>query len=211
MRALILLVLSIPITATAQSHFGAALKVGAPIQGWFDNGSLTGRDTFGDKSGHRLIGAAVEVRFATIYSVEFSGMYRRIGRDAGGGQMFYSYSERERGYGWDFPIVARVRLPFRAAGMRPFFEAGPSIHWLHTHTDFETVFAFTGPQSIVRSSSVTSDTVGGETFGGGIETAGAVRFSVDARYTHWQSGSCETTPTRCENPHQVAIVFGLGF
>jgi hypothetical protein len=209
MRALILLVLFIPLAATAQIHFGAALKVGAPIRGWYDNGSLTGRDDFGDKSDNRSIGAAVELRFTPIYSVEGSGMYRRIGRDAGGGYAGYSYSERERGYGWEFPIVGKVRLPRRTAGGHLFLEAGPSIRWLRTHTDFETSsFNLQGPPTYDRGTFATSDTIGGETFGGGFETAGPVRFSVDARYTHWQSG-CEAA--RCENPHQVAIEFGLGF
>jgi hypothetical protein len=135
---------------------------------------------------------------------------RKYVRRSGGG--YIPFSDRERGYAWEFPIVARLRLPVRLHGFRLFMEAGPSIHWLHTHTDSERYgINLGGPYTRETFTARTSQWTGGGTFGGGVEkTLGPLRFLVDARYTRWPADSCYEN-LRCQQPNQGVIGFSLGF
>jgi opacity protein-like surface antigen len=208
MRFFLLTLFAVPLIAQAQPRVGAALKFGVPFQGWF--AGVGGREYSVDRSRPWTLGLSAEARFADAISLEASGFYQRLGQDSAGG--YIHFSDRERGYGWEFPIVAKLRLPARLAGFRPFVEAGPSIHWLRTHTDSDRYGGnLGGPYTYSRTSSRTSDWTAGLTLGAGVEKViGRLRLSVEARYTRWPTDSPYENLRRRE-PNQGVIQFGAGF
>ncbi|MBZ5583542.1 MAG: hypothetical protein LAQ30_15310 [Acidobacteriia bacterium] len=214
MKVLIPVLITLPLALAAQPRLGAGLKFGIPFQGWFED--VQGREFSFDASRGWAVGPALELRLIGGVSVEASGLYRQVGRDAGGGYSIASFSDRERGYSWEFPLVARVRLPLRFAGFRPLLEGGPAVNWLRTHTGGIHTAIIASQSSFitvpVAVHSSANDLTPGVTAGGGLERPlGPLRVSLDVRYTRWKTGYCSAEDLRCIALNQGALQLGIGF
>ncbi len=219
MRLIFLVLAALPAIAAEQPRLGAALKLGVPLQGWFQD--VQGRESATDKSGRWFVGAALELHLIAGFSVEAGANYRQVGIDYGGGYSFAPFSNRERGFVWEFPVVGKYYLPVGPKALRPFVVAGPSVRWLRTHTDSKFTVTETDPNTggprfvpgFARSS--TAEKNGGLSAGLGIEPgAGRARLIIEARYTRWLgTEGCfgATNQLRCAQPNQGLVLFGIGF
>jgi opacity protein-like surface antigen len=209
----LLAIAALPAIAADQPRIGVAVKFGGYLSGWFQQ--VQGREHAGDQSNLFALGPAVELRLTERLAVEASGLYSRIGRDAGGGYSFYPFSDRERGYKWEFPLVGKYRLPFGWREMRPYVCAGPAFEWQRTHTDWTGTTTVTNPDGSpsfvpIAGRIAGSDSTAGFTAGFGLEPrVGRARLILEGRYTIWPAGSgCATL--RCVQPSQGIFLLGLG-
>jgi len=208
-----LLFLSLPLAAAAQPRVGASLQFGAPLNGWFQDFNNTHFYGY-NRSAQWMIGPAVEIRLTSRVALEAAGLYRQVGESQSGSYVL-SLSSRERGYSWEFPIIARYSLPRVWKGFRPFLTGGGSVHWQHTHTDL-VYQTFTSSSAIITlfQQSRAREILGGVTVGAGLERRrGAFRFSLESRVTFWMgTSSCSQSGNlRCVAPNQVAFLAGVGF
>ena len=202
---LVLPVLSLP--AGAQARFGAALKFGVPVQSWFSG--VGGREFSVDQSQHASAGLSAEARITNFFSVEGAGVYRCVGLDSGGG--YIPFEERERGSGWEFPILGKYRIPVHLAGLSPFVEGGPSLQWLRTFADSWSATSIAGFLAPAKTTFHHSDWRTGVAVAGGVEKrVGPIRFTLAARYTSWRAEACYEN-LRCVQPNQATLEFGVGF
>src|SRR5690349_1334000 len=106
-----------------------SIQAGVPPLGRYRTESQS-RNSFQDRSFPLSLAAAIDLDLTRKIGLELSGLYRRVGIDTGGGYSFFYSTSRERGYAWEFPLVAKYRLKRHV-----FTLGGPSTEWLHTHTD----------------------------------------------------------------------------
>jgi hypothetical protein len=191
--------------AAQTARFGAGLQFAVPFNGMFQE--VSGREFASDHSAHWMLGPEVHWRAPGRIAVGFSALYRQAGRDGGGG--YFSYSERERGYSWEFPLLARFRV---AQGpLRPFLTAGPSVLLVRTHSDADYII---GPSSSDRGSSHSTyaQARAGLAAGGGVEHRfGKALLTVEVRYSRWFTGTCYANELRCLAPNRGAAIVGIGF
>jgi opacity protein-like surface antigen len=206
------LCLAAPVLAQNPIGIGVAVKGGLNTAGWFDN--VNGRESATDKTSDFIGGPAAEIRFLNTFGIEADALYRKLGRDASGGVAGGTFTERERGSLWEFPVLAKVRL-WRVAQFRPFVGLGATFHRLRSDLDFtheELQQQPDGSVITVRTTGTTaiSENGSGFTMAAGIERPIAPwRLSIEGRYTRRSDEpSCGT---RCRKPNQFMIMVGFGF
>lgn len=208
-----LLCAAAPVLAQSPIGFGVSVKGGLTTSGWFDS-SDAGRESAVDRSSNFIGGPAAEIRFLNTFGVEADALYRKLGRDASGGITGGTWSERERGSLWEFPVLAKVRL-WRVAQFRPFFGAGATFHRLRSDLDYSREELRQQPDGSVITVRTTgtmdmSENGSGFTMAAGIERPIAPwRLSIEGRYTRRdEEPSCGA---RCRKPNQFVIMVGFGF
>ena len=205
MRILVFLAAAGCLPAQEPPRLGAGVQFAVPFTGTFL--SVGGREFASDASAGWMIGPAIHWRFADRVGLAFSALYRRVGRDAGGG--YIGFSDRERGYSWELPLLARFRISQR--GVRPFVTAGPGALLVHTHTDSETVLPVSGFLERVALHSIDTDATGGVIAGGGVEHRyRRALLTFEVRYTRWLTGTCYAQELRCLSKNRGLAVFEVG-
>ena len=93
-----------------------------------------------------VVGPAATVALPLGFAIEFEALYRRQGYSTGNSTGLYISSVREADNIWEFPLLARYRIPLHA--IRPFAEAGWAPRITHGSEDvsgcyLSTPIAFT--------------------------------------------------------------------
>ena len=206
MRILVWLLAAGCLPAQEPRRPGAGLQFAIPFSGIYR--TVGGREFASDASLAWTIGPTIQWRANNRLSIVFAGLYRRAGRDAGGG--YIGFSDRERGSSWELPLLVRLRLWQRRGG--PFLTAGPAAQVVHTHTDSETVVLAAGVFERVTRHTTDSDAAGGLTAGGGWEHRyRKAALTLEVRYTRWFGPTCYEQELRCFSSNRGAAVFGIGF
>ena len=133
-----------------------------------------------------VVGPAATIGLPLGFALEFDALYRRQGYSAAGGNAFYYSSIREADNVWEFPLLARYRIPRR--GTRPFIELGWSPRIMHGSQDVNSSYTNAQLHTVYYSQRVPVDwpTTHGVVVGGGLELAlGRLRFAPEVRYTRW--------------------------
>ena len=133
-----------------------------------------------------VVGPAATIGLPLGFAVEFDALYRRQGYSAAGGNTFSYSSIREADNVWEFPLLARYRIPAR--GIRPFAELGWSPRIMHGSQDLNSSYTNAQLHTVYYSQRVPVDwpTTHGVVVGGGIEFApGRLQFAPELRYTRW--------------------------
>ncbi len=150
------------------------------------------------------------------FSIEFDALYRRQGYNTAAGTALYTATIHETDNVWEFPLLARYRVPVR--GIRPFAEAGWAPRMIHGTKDASgSYLSQLNPPVYTQYSSQTHTewpTTHGAIVGGGIEfSAGRLRFAPEVRYTHWNrqaiSGNFADGPSYGSSQNQLDILLGV--
>ena len=181
--------------------FAAIFAAPAPAQ-QLGFGAIGGVWTTADVSGtlhpeskRYIVGPEAELRLPLGLSVEFDELYRRFGYTG------YSYTvvggsiSYVRANSWEFPLMAKVRLPFVAA--HPFVGIGYAPRTIHgsavssgyylsgiTQNPPTSVYTYYSNQH----SNVSYPLTHGVVVAGGVEAGlGPIHVSPQIRYVHWNA------------------------
>ena len=202
-------------TAAGAALLGQSLSVGA-------EGGVRASDDFHaaatSESRRYVVGPTFEATLPRGFAIEVAALYRRQGYSTGNTTALYSSSIREADNVWEFPLLARYRLPLR--GIRPFVEAGWAPRIMHGYSDTSGFYL-----SQLNPSTYTYyngrqradwPTTHGAVVGGGIQLgAGRLRFAPEIRYTHWNreviQGSFADGPSYGSTQNQLDILLGISW
>ena len=156
-----------------------------------------GSPPYPSESRRYVIGPTVELFLPWQLSIEFNALYRRTGFRSRG--EFVGFEEsRYRANTWEFPILAKYRIPFER--VQPFFAAGYSPRVMNGHFDaFGLRYDFEANRFVTyeRSASWSGFLTHGAVFGSGVELAlKRLHFVPQVRYTRWSSDAIRQTPRR---------------
>ena len=187
-------------TSTRPNAFGKDVSIGGVVgMGLSDDfpstvqiiNGIPGSRTFSD-SKSPVLGLMIEFEPIRKLFIEFNGLYRPLHLSdesllSGSGQpMAHKTTDRVTVLTWEFPILAKYKLPGTRA--KPFFEAGPA-------------FRSSGNLNGANPSKY------GATGGAGVEIKwGKVRISPGLRYSRWAKD--EITPT---NRNQIEAIIGISY
>jgi hypothetical protein len=135
-----------------------------------------------------VVGPAATLALPLGFAVEFEALYRRQGYRTGWGSPLYTSSIREADNVWEFPLLARYRIPLRR--IRPFAEAGWAPRTTHGAEDVSGSYLSQLNPTMYTYYTGRSHTAWpvthGAVVGGGIQfAAGRLEFAPEVRYTHW--------------------------
>jgi hypothetical protein len=159
-----------------------------------------------------VVGPAATLALPLGFAIEFEALYRRQGYSTGNGTPLYTSSIREADNVWEFPLLARYRIPFRR--IRPFAEAGwapritnGSVDSSACSFDFNTGAYYCGGGRDHMSWPVTHG-------GGGFQfIAGHLQFAPEVRFTHWNQqniyGYFGDGPSYGSTQNQLDILLGI--
>jgi hypothetical protein len=163
-----------------------------------------------------VVGPAVEATLPLGFAIEFDALYRRQGYSTGNATALYSSSIREADNVWEFPLLARYRIPLPA--IRPFAEVGWAPRIMHGYQD-TSGFVLTQLNPPVYSSGsgrrpVDWPATHGLVVGGGIQfSPGRLQFAPEVRYIHWNQpaiqGSFPDGPGYGSNQNQLDLLLGI--
>lgn len=165
-----------------------------------------------------VVGPTVEVALPLGFAIEVEALYRRQGYSAGNATALYSSSVREADNVWEFPLLARYRIPIPR--IRPFAEAGWAPRIIHGYSDTSSSYLgqLNPPTSISSSgrTHVSWPATQGVVVGGGIQfSTGRLHFVPEVRYTHWNRqaiyGSFADGPSYGSSQNQLDILLGIGW
>ena len=162
-----------------------------------------------------VVGPTATLALPLGFAIEFEALYRRQGYSTGNGTPFYTSSIREADNIWEFPLLARYRIPF--ARVRPFVEAGWAPRITNGSADSSGCsFDFnTGSYYCAGGRRHTSwPTTHGAVVGGGVQfAAGRLEFPPEIRYTHWNQqniyGYFGDGPSYGSTQNQLDILLGI--
>jgi hypothetical protein len=159
--------------------------------------------------------------------VEVDALYRREGYQTAFSNAFgYSVFSDERANSWEFPMLAKYRIPF--AAVKPFVEVGYAPRVINGSVSSTSAF----PTAVINPSngSVTSGGVEsahaitstnwpvshGLVVGGGVQFGmGRLRLSPTVRYTHWNnmaiSGYYGDGPSWQSTRNQFDVLLNIGW
>ncbi len=126
-----------------------------------------------------VVGPAVELRLPFGLGIEADVLYRHVINPSGNA--------------WEFPILAKLRLPVR----------GPAVLYVAGGGSFQR-------NEILRADQVgPPETTSGFVAGGGVEVKlGPIRLGPELRYTHW-NGDFAFRSYNLENRNGVEILVGI--
>ena len=207
--------MSVLMTAGSLALFGQILSIGVV-------GGVRASDDFEyaaiSESRRYVVGPAVGLALPLGFSVEFEALYRRQGYSTGNGTPLYSASIREADNVWEFPLLARYRIPVPA--IRPFAEAGWVPRIMHGYRDASgSYLTQLNPATFTSYNSRTHvdwPTTNGVVVGGGIQFgAGPFLVAPEIRYTHWNrqaiNGYFSDGPGYGSTQNQLDILLGVRY
>jgi hypothetical protein len=164
------------------------------------------------------VGPAATLALPLGFAIEFGALYRRQGYSTGWETPLYTSSIRESDNVWEFPLLARYRIPLR--GIRPFAEAGWAPRITHGSQDESGSYLSQLDPATYTYYSGRSHTdwpvTHGAVVGGGIQfAAGRLQFAPEVRYTHWNrqaiSGHFPDGPDYGSTQNQLDILLGMSW
>lgn len=189
----------------------AGVKGGVRTSGDFEYAATS-------ESRRYVVGPTVEVRLPLRFAVGFDALYRRQGYSAGNGTPLYTRFVREADNVWEFPLLARYRIPFR--GIRPFAETGwaPRIMSGSANARGSYLSQINPTTYSYYSERTHADwpTTHGVVAGGGMEfAAGCLQIAPEVRYIHWNRravyGYFADGPSYGSSQNQLDFMLGMSW
>jgi outer membrane protein W len=162
----------------------------------------------GDESRKYIVGPSVEFRLPARFAIEVDALYRRIGTTFGynlspnaiyilppdANMEFFplttSYSNRQRGNYWQFPVLGKYYFRPRTAAWQPFVGTGWALRTVAFHSDINATTLDANGMYGTNSAHVhfRSDTGVGAVVAAGVRfRAGKFALTPQVRYTYWGS------------------------
>ena len=148
-----------------------------------------------NQSKRYVVGPSVEVRLPARFAIEADALYQRVG--SGSSFLFrtpegtVSYSNRERGNSWEFPVLGKYYFRSRVSNWQPFVATGYALRTIDIHANTVTMFP---ADSSERNQ--TFDNRHGTGLGVGAVGAAGVRLNAgrialapEIRYTRWSDNA----------------------
>jgi hypothetical protein len=206
------------VVTTAAACYGQSISLGV-IGGARTIDDLSGSGAI-TQSRHYVVGPLVEIGLPLGFAFEADALYRREGYQSAFGNFAYSAFTVERSNSWEFPLLAKYRLPVRV--LRPFAEVGYAPRLLHgsASTDSITYFDSTGflPQPIAGHFVVATHwpATQGIVVGGGAEFHfGRLKLAPAIRYTQWNkpaiTGLYGDGPSWQSSQNQLDVLVGVSW
>ena len=160
--------------------FGVGIKAGVPATELVMSSSHAG-GAYGSSGGSFAVGPTVELRLPYGLGIEVDALHRSV--------------EFPSGSSWEFPILAKYRLPVHAR-IAPFVVGGGSFQ----RNDILRAYQV-GPAATTR----------GFSFGTGVETKlSVIRLVPELRYTHW-TGDFSFRDANLIHRNQLEFLVGITF
>jgi hypothetical protein len=202
MRTTLLLFLLAGILPAQPFTFG--VKGGVRLTTDLDNYDAT------SESKRYVVGPMATFGLPLGFRIEVDALYRRVGYRTAFGNIFGSFTERDRGNSWEFPIVLRHGLThglYAGAGYAPRMINGSG----HVNAVETLPFGFQS-ENVPGSWDVTHGVVGTA----GIEKRmGPLRIAPEVRYTFWTRPSITVYGPQGyllqTSQHQVDLLVGIAF
>ncbi len=188
--------------------FGQRLALGVKGGVRATNDFLSGSAT--SESKRYVVGPAVEFLLPHRLGIEVNALYRRFGYRDSGGSFFSSFTERNRGNSWEFPML----LKYRFVG-RLYAAGGYAPRTINGSGTAEFVDADFAGLRLVRTRNTDFDSVShGAVVGAGIEFGSErLRFSPEFRYTRWKDKAIDIQGSRGfmvqSNQNQIDVLLGV--
>ena len=150
-----------------------------------------------DESRRYTVGPSIEIRLPGRFAVEASALYQRLGNTSsfnfnqnfGQNSISTSYTTRERGNSWEFPLLGKYYFHSPSDKWEPYLGTGYVFRNIRLHADGQTV---TTDSAGAALSSNVSHYAYGTGLGIGATAAAGVRihsgrFAIlpEIRYTRW--------------------------
>lgn len=193
--------------------FGQTVSLGA-LAGGRVTDDMSGAAAIGQSRSY-VLGPAVGVDLPLGFGVEVDALYRREGYETGYGNFAYSIFSVERANSWEFPLLAKYRLPLPF--VKPFVEVGYAPRLIRgTISSIGTTYF---PQQLpTQSGTYKTDwpVSQGIVAGGGVRLGiGVFQIAPTVRYTHWSnsavSGYYGDGPAWAGSRDQVDIMVGIAW
>jgi len=203
------------LAAAGGSVFGQSLYVG--VRG----GLRTTGDFQGDATSESrayVAGPAVAVALPHGFGLEFDALYRRQGFQSAWSTPVYSASTRDRDNVWEFPLLARYRVPLR--GIKAYAEVGWAPRIMRGAEQTTGRYLSNIDPTTYATYNLQSPTSWPSSFGvvagGGVEIGfGHLRLSPEVRYTHWNrqaiGGFYSDGPSYGDTRDQVDVLVGVSW
>jgi hypothetical protein len=168
-----------------------------------------------DESRRYIVGPSVEIRLPANFAVEIDALYQRTGSSFNAS--FFdpergttsTYTSRERGNSWQFPILAKYYIGSRSRTWQPFLSTGYALQVSWNHGDSQssvTSGTALSTQNYKNKSDFRTPLNVGAVLAGGIRyNAGKVALLPEFRYTRW---GAFTSATRKNQTH---FLMGVSF
>jgi hypothetical protein len=162
------------------------------------------------------VGPMISVGLPFGFRVEWNALYRRVGfRTSGAGLLLYSYTERDRGNSWEFPILAERALwrdVYAGVGYAPRVING----FRHVNS---LSFSSNNPLAMTYSEATYPrqwETTHGLVLAAGIaKHVGPLRIAPEVRYTRWNRPAIDDFGPRGfslkSTQNQVDLMLGISF
>ena len=145
-----------------------------------------------DESRPYLIGASFEIRLMGAFALETDAIYKRVGRSQSYSFLSppvgssSSFSSRERGNSWEFPVLGKYYFRAGSPGWHPFVASGFAVQTTWLNTRGTSILSGTnGGTYSFDAHSRTPLAVGAIVAVGMQAKAGPVAFAPQIRYTRW--------------------------
>ncbi|HSB16424.1 MAG TPA: outer membrane beta-barrel protein [Bryobacteraceae bacterium] len=136
-----------------------------------------------------VAGPMLDVSLPLGLGIEIDALYSRFGYRTATGGFWGSFSSVRRANVWEFPILAKYRLPFPL--IKPYVSGGYALRRVTGSYNSEgyTVDLSTGNrQWYTQHGSWEPEAGGGAVIGGGVELGGRhFRIAPEVRYTRWSN------------------------
>jgi len=168
------------------SVWGQTLSLGVK-GGLRSTEDVSGFSVISQESQRYIVGPFAEFRLPWHISVEVDALFRRVGYTSGFGNVLSSGIIRERSNSWEFPMVAKYRLPFRL--VHPFVGVGYAPRVVHG-SDISSGQFLSSPTTYTSFVNQRSDTQYSPTHGivaaGGVDWGGRpFGITCELRFVHW--------------------------
>ena len=170
-------------------------------------------DSFGAKTNRYIVGPTAELYLPGGFGVEFDALYRHLNYNVHGELVDLITSGRTTGNAWEFPLLAKYRLPF--PGIKPFVDGGVSFDTLGGLKQTMTNVLPSGATTTNSSHPVElhHNTIYGVAVGGGLDVHLAfLHLLPEIRYTRWATEHFRDVNDLLHwNQNQAEFLLGITF
>jgi hypothetical protein len=171
--------------------------------------------SFHDESRPYIVGGSIEVRLPARFAVEADVLYQRVGNSTASFGIvtpsITSFSSRQRGNAWKFPVLGKYYFRPRTSAWQPFVGTGYVFRAIDFRSDVnETTVDSSGASHNLSFHYNSGIGLGvGAVFAGGIRFhTGRFAFSPQIRYTRWGDNQTNATSLR---RNEAGILLGISF
>lgn len=190
--------------------FSLGVKGGVPLTGDLDSYWAT------SESKRYTVGPIVTAGLPLGLRLEFDALYRRVGyRTANGDSLGGSYTERDRGNSWEFPIIVRRALwhgVFAGIGYAPRVINGAEHFNGDSVTSINPVIKMHSEGNFPGRWDTTHGVVGAVGIG---KRLGPLRIAPEVRYTRWNKPAVDVNGSHGfsiqSTQNQVDLLVGISF